>query len=311
MGEYRVRTDRKSRLQSLLEDGRFVVTCELGPPQGAEVHPLTQKARAVREYVDACNLTDCTTAMVRLSSLASSLVVQSEGIEAIMQLTLRDRNRIGIQSDLLGASALGVRNVLCLYGDPPSVGNEKDAKPVYDISTTDLIAGIGRMRDSGELMGGGKLSHPPSFFIGAAATPLREDSSIRIANVAKKVDAGAQFIQTQPVFDLEVFEEFIGDMRSSGLAQRCGFIAGIMPIKSVRMARHLKEQVHGITLPDEIMHRIEASSSPGLEGLKIANEIVDELRRMRGVSGIHIMTVGWESAIPDIVSQSGLLPRPA
>ena len=311
LGDYRVRLDRKSRLQSLLEDGRFVVTCELGPPQGADVVPLAQKARMVRDFVDACNLTDCTTAMVRLSSLASSLVVQSEGIEAIMQLTLRDRNRIGLQSDLLGASALGIRNVLCLYGDPPAVGNEKEAKPVYDISTTDFISAIAKMRDGGELMGGGKLTHSPSFFIGAAATPLREDSSIRIANVAKKVDAGAQFIQTQPVFDLEVFEEFISDMRSSGLTQRCSFVAGIMPIKSVRMARHLKEQVHGITLPDEIMHRMEASSSPGPEGMKIANDIIDELRRMRGVSGIHIMTVAWENAIPEIVTQAGLLPRPA
>ncbi len=311
MKEYTIRADDTSRLEALLEDSRFVVTCELGPPQGAETTPLAEKARKVRNFVDASNLTDCTTAMVRLSSLASSLVVQSEGVEAIMQLTLRDRNRIGLQSDLLGASALGVRNVLCLYGDPPESGNEKDAKPVYDISTTDLISAIRRMRDSGELMGGGRLSHPLRMFIGAAATPLREDSSIRIANIAKKVEAGAQFIQTQPVFDMDIFGEFVADMRSSGLAERCSFIAGVMPIRSVKMARHLKERVHGITVPDEVMHRVESASDPAAEGLNIASETISELRKMAGVSGVHIMTVGWESAIPEIVERAGLMPRPA
>lgn len=311
MREYSIRADEESRLKRLLDREHFVVTCELGPPQGAETTPLTEKTKAVRSFVDCCNLTDCTTAMVRLSSLASSLVVQSEGVEAIMQLTLRDRNRIGLQSDILGASALGIRNILCLYGDPPTVGNEKEAKAVYDISTTDLISGIRKMRDTGELMGGGKLTHLPNVFIGAAATPLKEDSSIRIANVAKKVEAGAQFIQTQPVFDLEVFEEFIGDMRASGLTQNCKFIAGLMPIRSVKMAKHLKENVHGIRLPDETLKRIEGSASPAQEGIKITNELVGELRRIRGVSGIHIMTVAWESVIPEIVEQAGLLPRPA
>lgn len=311
MRHYTISANDGSRLESLLRDRKFVVTCELGPPQGAEALPLSEKAGIVRGFVDACNLTDCTTAMVRLSSMASSLVVQSEGVEAIMQVTLRDRNRIGLQSDLLGASALGIRNVLCLYGDPPSVGNEKEAKPVYDISTTDLISSIRRMTKTGELMGGGKLSHPPNLFVGAAATPMREDSSIRIANVARKVEAGAEFIQTQPVFDMDVFHEFMKDMHSSGLTEKCSFIAGVMPIKSVRMARHLKEQVHGILLPDDIMQRMEKASSPQAEGLMITGEIIERLRHIRGVSGIHIMTVGWEGAIPEIVEQAGLLPRPA
>lgn len=310
MKEYSIRIDGRSRLQRLLEDGKFVVTCELGPPQGAEPGHLAEKARKVRESVDACNLTDCTTAMVRLSSLASSLIVQSEGVEAVMQITLRDRNRIGLQSDLLGASALGIRNVLCLYGDPPAAGNEREAKPVYDISTTDLISAIRGMRDRGELIGGGKLTHPPELFVGAAATPLREDSSIRIANVAKKVEAGAQFIQTQPVFDIDVFREFISDMRSSGMTGSCRFIAGIMPIRSVRMARHLKEKVHGITLPDNVLRRVEEAADPAREGIRIAHETATELKRVHGVSGIHIMTVAWEDVIPEIVEEAGLMPRP-
>jgi len=309
--ELTISLSRKGRLRRLLQEGRFVVTCELSPPSGANVEPLITKTRVVREKVDACNLTDCTTAMVRLSSLASSVAVQSTGVEAIMQLTLRDRNRIGLQSDLLGASALGVRNVLCLYGDPPSAGNEKEARPVYDISTDTFISMVRKMRDSGELLGGGKLSSAPDLFIGAAATPAREDSAARIEKIRRKVDAGAQFIQTQPIFDIPLFEEFMEDMNSSLITSRCRIIAGIMPIKSVKMALHLKEEVKGIGVTDEVVRRMENAAQKEEEGLNIALEAIQHIRKISGVSGIHIMTVGWESIIPRLVEEAGLLPRPS
>jgi len=296
-----------SKLESLLAEHKFVVTCELGPPAGAALDPLKEKARMVRGYVDACNLTDCTTAMVRLSSLASSIAVMEEGIEPIMQLTLRDRNRIALQSDLLGASALGIRNILCLYGDPPSVGNEKDAKPVYDISTLQFISMLRKMRDEGVLLGGGKLSSRPVFFIGAAASPKGEESKARIEAIRAKIDAGAEFIQTQPVFDIDLFASFMDDMRSSGLTERCHFIAGIMPLRSAKMAKHVKS-IPGIEMTEKIMERMERAGEQQREGVEIALELISEIKKMEGVSGIHIMTVAWEEVIAEIVRASGLAP---
>ena len=300
------RSSREGRLQSLLKNGKFVITCELGPPQGASPEPLIRKAEAVRDYVDAANLTDCTSAMVRMSSLASSLIVMRAGIEPIMQITLRDRNRIGLQSDVLGASALGIRNVLCLYGDPPSAGNEKEAKAVYDIPTEALIGTLRKMRDESLLLGGGKLNAPPELFIGAAASPSREESHVRIDRIRKKVDAGAQFIQTQPVFDTALFEDFMRDMNSCGIADRVGIIAGLMPIRSVKMAKHLREQVHGISVTDEIVERMEKSSSPEETGIEIAVETIEKLRKMHGLKGVHIMTVSWEHIIPELIERAGL-----
>ncbi len=299
-----------SRLKSVLQSGRFAVTCELGPPQGSTVEPLVHKAEIVKGFVDAANLTDCTGAMVRLSSFASSLAVMRVGLEPVMQMTLRDRNRIGLQSDLLSASALGVRNILCLYGDLPAVGNEKEAKPVYDINTETLISMIRKMRDESALLGGGKISVPPDFFIGAAASPVREDSEQRIEKIRKKVDAGAQFIQTQPIFDLELFGEFMDDVNSSGIGGKCHVIAGIMPLRSLKMARHLREQMHGIAVTDDILTRMEKADSQEQEGIRISLEAIDELKRIRGLAGIHIMTVSWEQSIPKIVEEAGLTPRP-
>lgn len=298
-------------LKNVLQSGRFAVTCELGPPQGSTLAPLVEKAAMVRGFVDAVNLTDCTGAMVRLSSLAASLAVMSAGIEPIMQITLRDRNRIGIQSDLLGASALGIHNILCLYGDMPSAGNEKEAKPVYDINTETLISGIRKMRDESLLLGGGKISVPPEFFIGAAASPAHEESEKRIEKVKRKVDAGAEFIQTQPVFDPGLFEEFMRDMNSSGISQECRIIAGIMPVKSLKMARHLRDQVHGITVTEEVVTRMDRAVSQEQEGIRIALETVEALKKIRGLAGIHIMTVSWEQIIPKIVEEAGLAPRAA
>jgi methylenetetrahydrofolate reductase (NADPH) len=298
-------------LKNILNSGKFAVTCELGPPQGSTLAPLIEKAAMVKGFVDAVNLTDCTGAMVRLSSLASSLAVMKAGIEPIMQITLRDRNRIGIQSDLLGASALGIHNILCLYGDLPSAGNEKEAKPVYDISTETLISGIRKMRDESLLLGGGKISTPPEFFIGAAASPTNEETEKRVEKVRRKVDAGAEFIQTQPVFDTGLFEEFMRDMNSSGISQRCHIIAGIMPVKSMKMARHLRDQVHGVTVTEEVVTRMENAVSPEQEGIRIALETVEELKKIQGLAGIHIMTVSWEQIIPKIVEEAGLSPRTA
>lgn len=299
-----------SKLEAVLESGRFAVTTEIGPPKSASAEPIRKKARTLRECADAFNLTDNQTAIVRLSSLASSAVCLQEGAEPVMQMTCRDRNRIAMQSDLLGASALGIRNVLCLSGDHQTFGNQKEAKNVYDLDSIQQLMVFRQMRDQGQVWGGDALEERPKVFLGAAANPFADPFEFRVARLAKKVNAGADFIQTQAIFDLDRFERFMAMVRERGLDRRTHILAGVIPLRSANAARYMKTKVSGMSVPDEVVERMKGAQDPKREGVRICEETIEWLRAVPGVHGVHIMAIGWEDIVPTIVQECGLVPRP-
>ncbi len=303
---------RTSHLQEVLEGAHFAVTAECGPPKGADPQTLREKAQALKGYVDAVNVTDNQTAVVRLCSLASCAILKQMGLDPVLQMTTRDRNRIALQSDLLGASALGIGNVLCLSGDHVSFGSEPQALGVFDLDSIQLLYTARLMRDQGKFLGGEALSDPPRLFLGAVENPFADPLSFRAKRLAKKVAAGAQFIQTQCVYNLERFEEWMKQVRDLGLQEKTHILAGVTPLKSARMARYMKERVAGMDLPDPLLERMERTPAPKQreEGLRIALETIEALRNIPGVRGIHIMAIEWEEAVPVLVERSGMLPRP-
>ena len=301
-----------SHLQEIVEAGRFAVTAECGPPQGADPQSLLQKAQVLKGYVDAVNVTDNQTAVVRLSSLASCVLLGQMGLEGVLQMTTRDRNRIALQSDLLGASALGIRNVLCLSGDHVCFGSEPQALGVFDLDSVQLLQAAKSMRDEARLVGGTTLGSAPKFFIGAVENPFADPIRFRARRLAKKVNAGAQFIQTQCVYNLKRFREWMDQVRDLGLHQKTHVLAGVTPLKSARMARYMRERVAGMDLPEEILGRLEKlpAREQRAEGVRIALETIQALREIPGVHGVHIMAIEWEEIVPELVDKSGLLPRP-
>jgi len=303
---------RTSHLQEVLEGAHFAVTAECGPPKGADPQTLREKAQALKGYVDAVNVTDNQTAVVRLCSLASCAILKQMGLDPVLQMTTRDRNRIALQSDLLGASALGIGNVLCLSGDHVSFGSEPQALGVFDLDSVQLLYTARLMRDQGKFLGGGVLSDPPRLFLGAVENPFADPLSFRAKRLAKKVAAGAQFIQTQCVYNLERFEEWMKQVQDLGLQEKTHILAGVTPLKSARMARYMKERVAGMDLPDPLVQRMERTPAPKQreEGLRIALETIEALKNIPGVRGIHIMAIEWEEVVPVLVEKSGLLPRP-
>ncbi len=302
----------ESRLEKLLSKGEFVVTCECGPPRGADPEVVKKKGEIVKDYVDAVNVTDNQTSVARMSSIASCAILKSLGIEPIMQMTTRDRNRIAIQSDILGAYALGIKNILCISGDHQTFGDHPQAKNVYDIDSIQLIALVKMMRDEGKFASGEEMSSPPKMFIGAACNPFADPYEIRVRRLAKKVKAGAQFIQTQCIFNVEKFKDFMKRVVDAGLHEKVAILAGITPMKSVGMAKYMKNQVPGMDVPDEIIERLKGvpKEKRAEEGIKIAVETIQMLREVEGVRGVHIMAIEWEEKVPEIVKASGLYPRP-
>ncbi|HHT01740.1 MAG TPA: methylenetetrahydrofolate reductase [Firmicutes bacterium] len=298
-----------NRLQGVLAAGGFAVTAEIGPPKGADPTRLRRYAERLRECTDAQNLTDNQTAIVRLSSLAACVHVLAAGGEPVLQVTCRDRNRIAIQSDLLGAYSLGVQNVLCLSGDHQSFGNHPTAKNVYDIDSIQLLGMVRRMRDEGCFLCGEEMKAPPRFFIGAAANPFADPLEFRAKRLAKKIAAGADFIQTQAVFDLERFRTWMAMVRDIGLDEQTAILAGVIPPKSARALRFMA-QVPGMAVPKELLRRMESASDQQEEGKRICSELMEELRSVPGVRGLHIMAVMWEDVVPELVERAGLLPRP-
>ena len=298
------------RLERILTSGAFAVTAEVAPPGSPDASEIRRAAQLYRSYVDAVNVTDCQRALVRVSSLAGSAVVLQEGVEPIMQMVLRDRNRIAIQSDLLGAAALGVRNVLCLRGDPPYIGNEKDAAGVFDLSTEEMITTFRNLRDHGVLRGGDRVEPPPRVYIGAAANPFGGTPEESFANLRGKVTAGADFVQTQAIYDVDAFEEWMRLVRKEWLHEKVHILAGVIPLKSPRMAQAIG-RLPGVVLPRDVQRRMEAASDPKAEGLRLAAETVAALREVPGVHGVHLMAVNWEDAVPALVKEAGLVPRPA
>lgn len=300
-----------SRLEEILSSGHFAVTGELGPPKSADVELLMQRAEALRHYVDSYNITDNQTAVVRASSIGIAATLIRMGLEPNVQMTVRDRNRIGLQSDLLGAVSFGCRNFLCLQGDHARLGNEPQSKNVNDIDSVQLLQAITNMRDKGVFISGEKLEHPlPRIFIGAVANPFADPFEYRHLRLAKKIAAGAQFIQTQSIFDFDRFARWMEKIRETGLHKKVYILGGVTPIKSLGACRFLKNNVPGMIVPERLFERIKGSQVKKKEGIRIAVETIKRLRETEGVAGVHIMAIGWEEVVPEIVERAGLYPRP-
>ncbi len=299
-----------SNLEKLLKRGEFVVTSELGPPRGASREAVEKKAEILKGYADAFNLTDCQTAMVRLSSIAAGTILVNMGMEPIIQMTCRDRNRIAIQSDILGAAALGMKNLLCLTGDHQCFGDHPDAKGVFDIDSIQLLDIVRQMRDEKKFQSGEDIKVEPRLFLGAAENPFADPFKFRAIRLAKKIRAGADFIQTQIIYNIKKFEEWMSLVRDMGLHKKVFILAGVTPIRSLGMAKYMKKNVPGMDVPDEIIKRLEGAEKKKAEGINICLDIIERVRKIEGVAGVHIMAIEWEEIVPEIVERAGLLPRP-
>lgn len=300
----------RSNLEKCLSEGRFTVTAEIGPPKSADPLKIRDKAILLEGYADAFNVTDNQTAVVRMSSLAGSVILLQLELEPIMQMTCRDRNRIGLQSDVLGATALGVRNILCLTGDHQSFGNHPNAKGVFDVDSIQLLQIIKNMRDQGIFQSGDPLlGGRPCVFLGAAANPYADPFEIQVDRLRKKIDAGAEFVQTQSVYNTEKFSVWMDDVCSQGLDKKVHILAGVTPLKSVKMAERMKFHVPGTDVPDTLYEQMRTAADPAKEGYRIALQTIQELKTIKGIHGIHITALFWEEIIPSLVTDSGLLLR--
>ena len=301
----------KNNLKRILMEGKFAITAEIGPPKGSNPKKIIDKGNILRGFADAFNITDNQTAVVRMSSFGGSCILLNMGLEPIMQITCRDRNRIALQSDVLAASALGIRNLLCITGDHQSFGNHPSSKGVYDIDSIQLINIIKNMKVDGIFQSGDKILHgKPELFIGAAANPFSEPFEYRVERLEKKIDAGAEFIQTQSVYNIEKFNIWMDEVRSRGLDKKVHIIAGITPLKSLKMTNRMRFHVPGVDLPDFIAKRIENAKNQMEMGYNIAFELIGTIKKIKGIHGIHITALFWEDIIPSLVKKSDFLPRP-
>lgn len=299
-----------TNLEKILENGHFAVTAEVGPPKGTAVKMVQKKGEVVKNCCDAVNVTDNQTAIVRMSSIAGCVILKQIGAEPVMQMTCRDRNRIALQSDVLGAIALGIGNILCISGDHHTLGNHPGAKGVFDIDSMQLIQTLKLMRDEKKFICGEDVSGEVPLYIGAVESASSDPFEFRVARLAKKIKAGADFIQTQVIFDVDKFARWMKEVVDRGLDEQTHILAGITPMKSAGMARYMRDYVSGIDVPDELVKRMEDASDAKEEGVTMALEIIEQLKEIPGVHGIHIMAVGWEDIVPVIVERAGLLPRP-
>jgi methylenetetrahydrofolate reductase (NADPH) len=301
-----------SKLEKILAAGHFAVTSECGPPRSIDGEIVAEKAELIKDHVDAINVTDNQTSVVRLCSLASCIRIKQMGLEPVLQMVTRDRNRIAIQSDILGAASFGIHNILCLTGDHQQFGDHPNAANVFDLDSTQLIQTVKMMRDDGKLLGGFEMKKRPEMFIGAAANPFADPYELRVARLAKKVVAGCQFIQTQCIYNMDKFKDWMKRVRDRGLHEKVAILAGLTPMKNVGMARYMKNRVPGIDVPEEIVERLAAvpKEKQADEGIQICIEQIEELKQVEGVRGFHIMAIEWEEKVPEIVERTGLYPRP-
>jgi 5,10-methylenetetrahydrofolate reductase len=321
-----------SNLEKVLRAGHFAVTGELGPPQSADGAVIREKAQLLKGYCDAVNITDNQTAIVRMSSIGAGAILVQEGLEPVIQMTARDRNRLAIQSDLLGAYALGMRNLLCLTGDHQQFGNHPTAKNVFDLDSLQMVRMVSEMRDEHIFQCGDAFKgQEPRFFVGAAAAPFADPIDFRPIRLAKKIRAGANFIQTQLVYDVPAFAHYMKKAREMSLHEKAYILAGVGPLKSPGMARYMKNNVPGILVPDELIERMTAAGAPWAgkkkdeltpddkrartqawreAGIQICIELIQQLQEIEGVAGVHVMAIEWEEAVKPIVEGAGLYPRP-
>ncbi len=305
--------NHESQLKKVLAQGEFAVTAECGPPKGADAQVILKKGELLKHMVDAVNVTDNQTAIVRMSSLAACSLLKSAGLDPVLQMVVRDRNRISLQSDILGASALGIHNVLCLSGDHQIFGNQPQSLGVFDLDSIQFVQAVKGMRDDGVILGGDLLDHNPHMFIGAAANPFADPLGFRIVRLAKKIKAGADFIQTQCIYNLDRFESWLSMAADRGLTEKTFILGGVTPIKSVGMAKYMKAKVAGMDIPDDVIKRMAGvpKEKQREEGINICVETISRLKELPGVSGVHIMAIEWEEAVGKIVKRAGLYPRPA
>jgi methylenetetrahydrofolate reductase (NADPH) len=301
-----------SNLEKILRAGQFAFTGELGPPRGTNVAVVREKAKHLVGMVDAVNITDNQTAMVRMSSWAASLIALEEGLEPNYQMVCRDRNRLAMQADILGASALGIRNMLALSGDHQQFGDHPQAKGVFDIDSTQLIGMVKKMRDEGKFLGGADIDEPPKIFIGGAANPFAEPHEWRVHRLAKKIKAGVDFVQTQCIYNMERMRQWVKESVDMGLTEQVYILAGVTPMKSVGMARYMQLKVPGMDVPNAIIKRLQGVDKKKVadEGIKIACEQIEAFKEMKGVAGIHLMPIEWEHKVPEIAERAKVLPRP-
>ena len=300
-----------SNLENVLRSGAFAVTGELGPPKSGDFETVRKKARILKGFVDAVNITDCQTAIVRMSSLTAGLIALSEGVEPVMQMTCRDRNRIGMQADILGASALGIKNLLCLTGDHQKFGNHPQAKGVFDMDSIQLLQMVKQMRDEKRFQCGEEIKKAePRLFLGCAANPFADPFEFRPVRLAKKVAAGADFVQTQIIYNVEKFKKFMEMVCDLGVHEKCYILAGVTPPKSLGMARYMKKFVPGLDVTDDVIARLQDAKDQREEGIDICVDIINQVREIPGVAGVHVMAIEWEEAVPEIVKRAGLEKRP-
>ncbi len=301
-----------SRLEKVLKSGQMAVTSECGPPRSSDPAGIIEKGELIKDHVDSINITDNQTSVTRLCSLAACVHLKQQGLDPVLQMVVRDRNRIALQSDILGAASFGINNMLCLSGDHQSFGDHPSSQNVFDIDSMQLIQTARHMRDEGKFLGGDKIKVAPNLFVGAAANPFADPFKIRVPRLAKKIAAGAEFIQTQCVYNLDKFEEWMKGVCDRGLHEKVFILPGITPMRSVGMAKYLRRAVPGMDVPEELIDRMSGvpKANQADEGITIAVEAIQRLKEVQGVSGFHIMAIEWEEKVPEIVERSGLYPRP-
>lgn len=295
------------RLERVLRSGRFAVTAELNPPDSADPRDVYDRAIVLASVCDAINATDASGANVHMSSVGISALLARAGYACVMQVSCRDRNRIAIQGDVLGAAAMGVSNVLCLTGDGVQVGDQPEAKPVFDLDCMSALTTLRRMRDESEFLSGRKLTTPPALFLGAAANPFVPPYDFRPLRLAKKIAAGAQFVQTNYCFDLPRLAEYMAVVRDMELDRECFILVGVGPLASARAARWMRSNVPGIHIPDAVIDRLEGAQNQKAEGRDICIELIQQIREMPGISGVHIMAYRQEELVAEIVEEAGIL----
>jgi len=301
-----------SKLEKILKSGQQAVTSECGPPRSSNASHVIEKGHLIKNHVDAINVTDNQTSVTRLCSLAACIHLKQQGLDPVLQMVVRDRNRIALQSDILGAASFGINNILCLSGDHQSFGDSPQASNVFDLDSMQLVQTVRHMCDEGKFLSGDEIKEPPSFFVGAAANPFGDPYKIRVPRLAKKIACGAEFVQTQCIYNVDKFVKWMGDVCERGLEKNVYILAGITPMRSVGMARYLQKNVPGMDVPDELIERLKGvdKKKQSEEGITIAVETIQRLKEVKGVSGFHVMAIEWEEKVPEIVERSGLYPRP-